>query len=67
MNSPQAAAAGRTFPLAPETSQTSVEHGPRRPSTLAEQLDAARSGEEFHQVLNNLFGYLETKRDEEQP
>jgi len=32
--------------------------------TLAEQLDAARSGEEFKQVLNNLFGYLEEKRQE---
>lgn len=37
-----------------------------QPKTVAEQLDAAASGEEFAQVLNNLFGALETARDEEQ-
>lgn len=34
--------------------------------TVAEQLDAARSGEEFATVLNNLFGTLEKARDEEE-
>lgn len=36
-----------------------------KPKTIAEQLDAARSGEEFAQVLNNLFGVLEKAIDEE--
>lgn len=35
------------------------------PRTLAEQLDAAQSGDEFRQVLNNLFGVLEKARDDE--
>ena len=35
-----------------------------RPRTVAEQLDAARSAEEFALVLNNLFGALEKGRDE---
>lgn len=30
------------------------------PKTVAEQLDAAQSGDEFKNVLNNLFGALET-------
>ena len=36
-----------------------------RPITVAEQLDAARSGEEFTQVIQNLFGALQTAMDEE--
>lgn len=32
--------------------------------TVAEQLDAARSGEEFKEVLNNLFGALEKAKNE---
>lgn len=40
-----------------------LEPDPKR--TVAEQLDAARSGEEFAIVLNNLFGRLEKTRDEE--
>ena len=31
--------------------------------TIAEQFDAAESGEEFKQVLDNLFGALETAKD----
>ena len=38
--------------------------------TIVEQLDAAQTGEEFHQVLNNLFGTLfgnlEKIRDKEE-
>jgi hypothetical protein len=34
------------------------------PKTLAEQLDAAQTGEEFGGVLMGLFGYLEQARDE---
>ena len=33
--------------------------------TLAEQLDAAETGEEFGQVLMGLFSFLEKSRDEE--
>lgn len=37
------------------------------PKTITERrLDAAQSGEEFGQVLNDLFGALERARDEEQ-
>lgn len=32
------------------------------PKTLAECLDAAKSGEEFGQVLTALFGHLESTR-----
>ena len=35
------------------------------PMTLAEQLDAAETGEEFGQVLMGLFSFLEKARDEE--
>jgi hypothetical protein len=35
--------------------------------TFVEQLDAAQSGEEFGQVLQGLFSYLETARDAENP
>jgi hypothetical protein len=31
--------------------------------TIAEQLDAAEDGEQFKQVLNNLFGVLDKERD----
>ena len=37
-----------------------------RPMTLAEQLDAARHGDEFAQVIQNLFGVLEKAMDEEE-
>ena len=33
------------------------------PKTVAEQLDAAESGEEFGKVLMNLFGALDRARD----
>ena len=36
------------------------------PKTITEQLDAARTGNEFHQALNNLFGILDTARDKEE-
>ena len=36
------------------------------PKTVAEQLDAARSGDEFKQVLNNLFGALEASIDDDE-
>jgi hypothetical protein len=36
------------------------------PKTVAEQLDAARSGDEFKQVLNNLFGALEASMDDDE-
>lgn len=36
------------------------------PKTLAEQLDAAQSGEEFGVVIQGLFGWLEKARDEEE-
>jgi hypothetical protein len=35
------------------------------PKTVAEQLDAAESGEEFGLVLQGLFGALERAMDEE--
>ena len=35
-----------------------------KPKTIPEQLDAARDGQEFAQVLNNLFGALERAKDE---
>ena len=35
------------------------------PKTLAEHLDAARSGEEFGQVLSGLFATLERQMDTE--
>jgi hypothetical protein len=31
--------------------------------TWAEQFDAAEDGEQFKQVLNNLFGFLEQEMD----
>jgi hypothetical protein len=34
--------------------------------TIAEQLDAAADGEQFKNVLNNLFGVLEKARDEDE-
>jgi len=33
--------------------------------TVAEQLDAARTGEDFGQVLSGLFASLERQRDKE--
>lgn len=33
------------------------------PKTVAEQLDAAQSGEEFSQIVNNLFGALEKLKE----
>lgn len=33
--------------------------------TVAERLDAARTGEEFGQVLNNLFGSLAPREESE--
>jgi hypothetical protein len=36
---------------------------PEVPKTLAEQLDAAQSGEEFGVVIQGLFGRLEKARD----
>lgn len=36
------------------------------PKTIAEQLDAAQSGEEFGQVLNSLFNALAVARDEDE-
>lgn len=36
------------------------------PKTLAEKLDAAQTGDEFAGVLNDLFGYLEKRRDDEE-
>lgn len=35
------------------------------PKTIAEQLDAAQTGEEFGQVLDGFFSLLERARDEE--
>lgn len=35
------------------------------PKTVAEQLDAAQTGEEFGAVLMRLFGALERARDED--
>ena len=34
----------------------------KMPMTLAEQLDDANDGEQFKQVLNNLFGFLEKEK-----
>jgi hypothetical protein len=36
------------------------------PKTVAEQLDAAESGEEFGQVLFGLFGALDRAREAEE-
>ena len=33
--------------------------------TIAEQFDAAETGEEFKRVLDNLFGALEKARDDD--
>jgi len=33
------------------------------PKTIAEQLDAAKTGEEFARVINGLFGLLERAID----
>lgn len=35
------------------------------PKTIAEQLDAADSGEAFGKVINSLFGILEKEMDNE--
>lgn len=35
------------------------------PKTVAEQLDAAQNGQEFGQVLNNLFKVLERQMDDD--
>lgn len=35
------------------------------PKTLAEQLDAAKDGQEFGQVINNLFAALERRMDDD--
>ncbi len=35
------------------------------PKTLAEQLDAARNGEEFGQVIQGLFGDLKRQMDDD--
>jgi hypothetical protein len=40
---------------------------PCDPKTVAEQLDAAESGEEFGQVLLGLFGALDRAREAEAP
>jgi hypothetical protein len=37
-----------------------------QPKTIAEQLDAAQSGEEFGQVLMGLFDTLAHARDEDE-
>ena len=34
--------------------------------TIAEQFDAAQTGEEFKQVLDNLFGALEKAKDDDE-
>ena len=34
------------------------------PKTVAEQLDAAKDGQEFAQVINGLFGALERMSDD---
>lgn len=36
------------------------------PKTIAERLDAAQTGDEFHRVINSLFGILDKARDEEE-
>ena len=36
------------------------------PKTLAERLDAAQNGEEFAEVIEGLFKFLEKARDEEE-
>ena len=38
---------------------------PEQRKTIPEQFDAARSGEEFRQVLDNLFGALDRARAQE--
>lgn len=40
--------------------------GVTEPKTVAEKLDAAKSGEEFADVIQGLFGALERARDEEE-
>jgi hypothetical protein len=35
------------------------------PKTIADQLDAAQNGQQFGQVINNLFKVLEQARDHE--
>ena len=35
------------------------------PKTVAEQLDAAKDGQEFAQVINGLFGALERMSDDD--
>ena len=37
---------------------------PDQPKTVAEQLDAAQTGQEFMDVLNNLFKVAEKLKDE---
>lgn len=37
-----------------------------QPKTIAEQLDAAKSGEEFARVLGGLFDALDQARDNEE-
>jgi len=39
---------------------------PQPTQTVAEQLDAAQSGEEFGQVINGLFKTLETMMDNDE-
>ena len=34
--------------------------------TIAEQFDAAQTGEEFKQVLDNLFGAMEKAKDDDE-
>ncbi|AXH46880.1 hypothetical protein I5G67_gp042 [Mycobacterium phage Aminay] len=52
--------------ITPRTDRPTIIDGKLAPKTLAEQLDAAESGEQFGQVLSNLFGALDKLRQDDE-